>query len=300
MDQGIVVKIHSNYYYVVREESDLALGVQIECFLRGKFKKQKVQVMVGDRVKFSLTGENTGVIEEILPRESQLKRPPVANLQQVVVVFSVQNPDTNWLLFDRFLVLAEQAGLNIVICFNKIDFIDKEKWLEENQADIYQNIGYQVIYCSAKKGIGIEEIKNLLKNKISVFAGPSGVGKSALLNAIQPGLKLKTGELSEKIQRGKHTTRHVELIKLESGGLVVDAPGFSHLVLEELKKEGLDSLFPEIEEASSYCRYTPCLHWKESQCQVKDAVDEGKISQRRYKHYLKFLEEITEKKGGRR
>lgn len=294
MDQGIVVKIHSNYYYVVRE------NVVIECFLRGKFKKQKIQPMVGDLVSFSLTGEKSGVIEKILPRESELRRPPVANLNQVVIVFSLTNPDPNWLLFDRFLVLAEHARLEVLICFNKVDLLEQDRWLKDNQADLYEKIGYQVLYCSTKKNIGIEELRAFLKDKISVFAGPSGVGKSALLNTIQPGLKLKTGELSEKIQRGKHTTRHVELIKLEFGGLVVDAPGFSYLVLEEIEKEELASLFPEIEEASSDCRYNPCFHWKESNCGVKRQVEAGIISERRYQHYLKFLAEITDKRGGKR
>jgi len=300
MDQGIVVKIHSNYYYVVRENQAIITVGQIECFLRGRFKKQRIQVMVGDRVRFTLTGENTGVIEEILPRESQLRRPPVANLSQVIIVFSLVNPDPNWLLFDRFLILAEQAKLEILICFNKVDLVEKEEWIAENQVDIYEKIGYKVIYCSTKKNIGIGELKNSLQGKISVFAGPSGVGKSALLNTIQPGLQLKTGELSEKIQRGKHTTRHVELIKLQSGGLVVDAPGFSHLTLENLEKEELASLFPEIDEAAYSCRYSPCFHWKENDCQVKKLVEAGTISSRRYEHYLRLLGEITEKRGGKR
>jgi len=294
MEQGIVVKIHSNYYYVVSQ------GRTIECFLRGKFKKQKTQVMVGDQVKFTVTGASTGVIEELLPRESLLKRPPVANLEQVVIVFSVKNPDPNWLLFDRFLMLAEQSGLEIVICFNKIDLVDRESWLEESQAAIYSQAGYKVIYCSAKADIGIEELKSLLRGKSSVFAGPSGVGKSALLNGVQPGLKLKTGELSEKIQRGKHTTRHVELIRLDFGGLVADAPGFSLLNLEEIEREELDLFFPEMAQSVLNCRYSPCLHYKETDCQVKKDVAEGKINDRRYQHYLKFLEEITDKKGGRK
>jgi len=298
MEEGIVVKIHSNYYYVVRETEDGIGSEQIECFLRGKFKKQKIQAMVGDRVKFTLTAATTGVVEEILPRKSELKRPSVANLDQVVIVFSLTNPDPNWLLVDRFFILAEQTGLDILLCLNKVDLVKTEEELAEG--DIYQRIGYPVLYCSAKKDIGLEQVKSLLQGKISVFAGPSGVGKSALLNAIQPGLQLKTGELSEEIQRGKHTTRHVELIKLDLGGLVVDAPGFSNLVLEELTKEELNSLFPEIEEVSSACHYSPCFHWKEPGCAVKEQVSQGIISGRRYENYLNFLQEITANRGGKR
>lgn len=294
MEQGVVLKIHSNFYYV-----DTGQDI-IECFLRGKFKKNKTQIMVGDNVKFSLTGKGTGVIEELIERTSLLKRPPVANIQQVVIVFSTQNPDPNWLLFDRFLVLAEQSGLEILICFNKIDLVDKETWFKEKQAEIYSQIGYKILCCSAKKEIGIEELKNFLKDKSSVFAGPSGVGKSALLNALQPGLSLRTGELSEKIQRGKHTTRHVELIKLDFGGWVADAPGFSLLNLDQIEKEDLELYFPEIEDASHDCKFNPCLHWKEEQCQVKLQVRSGEIIERRYDHYLKFLTEVIEHRGGKR
>lgn len=294
MEQGTVVKIHSNYYYVLTGTRE------IECFLRGKFKKQKIQVLVGDKVKISLTGEKTGVIEEVIPRISFLQRPAVANLQQVIIVFSVQNPDPNWLLFDRFLLLAEQAKLEIVLCFNKIDLVDKESWLQETKVSLYEKIGYKLLYCSAKQGIGLDQLKDSLYGKTSVFAGPSGVGKSALLNALQNGLSLKTGELSAKIQRGKHTTRHVELMELDFGGFVVDAPGFSLLTFAEMEKEELQTFFPEMERFLLDCPFAPCLHWKEENCAVKKAVADGLIHPRRYEHYLKFLQEIVEKKRGRK
>lgn len=291
MEQGTVVKIHSNYYYVLCQQE------LIECFLRGKFKRDKKQVFVGDIVRFQTTGEKTGVIEAIEERKSLLKRPPVANLDQVIIVFSVKSPDPNWLLFDRFLVLAEQAELKVIICLQKIDLQASETVLD--MAECYRKIGYQVISCSAQDNLGIEELRACLKDRLSVFAGPSGVGKSALLNCLQPGLQLKTGVLSEKIQRGKHTTRHVELMNLAFGGLVVDAPGFSSLEFSSMERAALVACFPELMRYGEECRYQPCFHQHEQDCAVKDAVACGEISNHRYENYTKMLLEIKEKKGDR-
>lgn len=291
MEQGTVVKIHSNYYYVWCGDSLL------ECFLRGRLKKEKKQVMVGDNVCLQLTGKDTGVIEDISFRKSCLKRPAVANLDQVVIVFSVKNPEPSTFLLDKFLVLAEEAGLKIIICWQKADLLSETEStvLEE----MYRRIGYPVLVCSAKTGYGIDRLRDYLKDKLSVFAGPSGVGKSALLNSLEQELNLKTGELSSKIQRGKHTTRHVELMPLKSGGLVVDAPGFSSLDLSSIKQNELAGYFPDLRTYISDCP-SSCLHEKESNCAVGAAVAAGKIDKIRYEHYLKLLNELKNAKGVRR
>lgn len=291
MEQGTVVKIHSNYYYVLCGDSLL------ECFLRGRLKKEKKQVMVGDNVCLQLTGKCTGVIEDIKPRKSCLKRPAAANLDQVIIVFSVKNPEPNTFLLDKFLVLAEEAGLEIIICWQKADLLSEAE--STALGEMYRRIGYPVLVCSAKTGYGLDQLRDCLKDKLSVFAGPSGVGKSALLNSLEQDLHLKTGELSAKIQRGKHTTRHVELLPLRSGGLVVDAPGFSSLDLSSIKPGELAKYFPDLRAYISDCP-SSCLHEKEKSCAVREAVESGKIDKIRYEHYLKLLNELRNAKGVRR
>ncbi|MTI79812.1 MAG: ribosome small subunit-dependent GTPase A [Firmicutes bacterium] len=286
MIEGIVIKAYSGYYYV---QSD---SEQWVCRLRGKFRLTKETVLVGDQVKVKPAEKNTGTVYEVLSRRNKLLRPPVANVDQAVITFAVSNPEPNLDLLDRFLVMAEGAGIMPVICLNKVDLldIDEPEWME-----VYRQVGYTVIATSAKGKKGIAEIKDVLKDKISVFAGPSGVGKSSLLNSIHPGLELKTGDISRKLKRGKHTTRHVELIPLESGGLVADTPGFSSLQLPEIASTDLAYYFPEMEEFVGSCRFNSCSHNKEPHCAVKEAVQSGEIDYRRYNSYLQFLKEIIDK-----
>ncbi|WP_031516190.1 ribosome small subunit-dependent GTPase A [Desulfofalx alkaliphila] len=285
MIEGIVVKAYSGYYYV--QDGD----AQWICRLRGKFRYDKQKVLVGDRVRLKPAEKNTGVVYEVLNRRNELLRPPVANVDQGVITFAVAHPEPNLSLLDRFLVLAESSGVKPVICLNKADLLGEQEpeWL-----DLYRRIGYGVFYTSTKYNTGLDELRAELRGKISVFAGPSGVGKSSLLNSIKPGLKLKTGEISEKLKRGRHTTRHVELLPI-NGGLVVDTPGFSNLNLPEIPAAELMHYFPELAKFQGKCRFTSCTHNMEPQCAIKKAVDLGEIDAGRYNNYLQFLNELTER-----
>jgi len=287
MLSGLVIKTYSNYFLVLVE------GREVRCRLRGRFRRERLQVLTGDRVQVNLLDEGTGVIEGVLPRKSQLVRPPVANVDQVICVFSARQPVLNLSLVDRMLVQAEKEQLAAVLCLNKIDLLDQEE-VEEVEAH-YRPAGYPVLPTSARFGVGIEELRSRLEGKISVLAGQSGVGKSRLLNALQPGLQLRTGELSRKVGRGRHTTRHVELLFIAPGGWVADTPGFS--VLEPaagMAAEELGGCFPEIKKHATGCRFSNCLHRHEPQCAVKEAVEEGNIPYQRYEHYLQILQEIEE------
>lgn len=227
---------------------------------------------------------------EIKKRETELIRPPVANVNQSIIVFALKDPNPNLWLLDRFLLLSEKEKLNAVIVFNKTDLVSKEKL--ESIYDVYKNTGYKIINTSTKSCSGIDGLKEVLKNKISVFAGPSGVGKSSLLNSIEPNLELKIGDISDKTKRGKHTTRSSSLLELSFGGFVVDTPGFSSLDLSFIKEDELEGFFPEIYENSMNCKFSDCKHNKEPGCNVKFELESGNISKERYNNYLLFLEEI--------
>ncbi len=262
------------------------------CKARGRFKKEKITPLVGDKVKFTETGKDEGVIEDLYPRECKLNRPPIANVQMVVFLFSVKDPPLNLMLLDRLLVLLESQCLEAVICFNKVDLIDVG---EINPVeDLYRDIGYRVILTSALKKQGINEVRECLRNKISVIAGPSGSGKSTLLNNIEEGLELKVGSISSKSRRGKQTTRHVELLSLKFGGLVADSPGFNQIDLKDIKSEELAYYFPEFIPYGERCKFNGCKHIHEPSCAVKDALDREEISSSRYRHYTTFLDEIKE------
>ncbi len=284
MLRGIVVKAYNSYYYVQTEDKTAM------CTLRGRFKKERFSLIVGDDVEYTMVSADKGVIERIMPRRSMLKRPMVANVDQVILTFAAVNPDVNPALIDRFLILAELSGLATVICINKIDLIDISKI--QPIIDLYQNIGYPVIPMSAKGGIGIKELRTKLYDQITAFAGPSGVGKSTILNTVEPGLELMTGEVSQKIGRGKHTTRFAELLPLSGGGFVVDTPGFSFTEFNDLTEQELMYCFPEIAAVAPRCKFNTCLHYKEPQCAVKQAVTEGHISQARYDSYIQALLEL--------
>lgn len=283
MKEGIILKGYSGFYYVKSEENIY------ECSLRGKNRLKKIRFLPGDYVNFEPLTNVSGVINEVLPRRNELIRPPIANVEQVVIVNSLVNPDL-WLL-DKLTILALWNNINPVICFNKGDLVNEETI--SFYKDHYQKTNFPLIFTSTKSGRGIKELKAFLKNRISVVAGASGVGKSSLLNAIQPGFKLQTGEISEKLKRGKHTTRHVELLSLALGGLVADTPGFSSLNLpSDIIREELSFLFPDFGEFRGQCKFATCLHKTEPRCGVREAVSEGQISENRYKNYLAFLEEV--------
>ncbi|NTW04935.1 MAG: ribosome small subunit-dependent GTPase A [Peptococcaceae bacterium] len=286
MIRGVIVKAYGGFFYVKS-------GKEVwECTLRGIFRHRKVDVMVGDHVELSTEGEHKGVIEKVIPRRNLLNRPLLANIDQAVIVFAIIDPAPSLTLLDRFLVQVGSQGIQPVICFNKIDLL---KGQESRIINTYSAAGYKVINTSIKTGDGINDLISVLKEGTTVFAGPSGVGKSSLLNKVQPGLALKTGEIGLKIKRGKHTTRHVELLSLDIGGLVADTPGFSSLFVPEVKREELFYYFPEIEKYSDGCKYRGCLHNTEPHCAVKDALSQGHIDKGRYERYLEILAEIIEK-----
>ena len=295
MPIGQVIKTYNGFYYVKKEEEALTVeGELLSCRLRGRIKREKGAVVTGDMVEYALLDDGTGVIERCLPRKSMLHRPAVANIDQVIITFAVKSPDINSLLLNRFLVLAEWSNIpEIVICINKLD-------LQANIANDfirpYIEAGYRVIFASAHNGQGIDEIRELLKGKVTVFAGPSGVGKSSLLNAIDENLSLGTGVISEKIKRGKHTTRVACLLPVSTGGIVVDTPGFSAAELDHLDKHMLAEYFPEFRPLVEKCYYNTCTHSHEPDCGVKNALSAGLISQERYEAYLNILQTILERK----
>lgn len=285
--EGHIVKGYSGFYYVFRD------GLVYECSLRGKNRQKKLRFLPGDRVEFTILAEGRGVIETVLPRKNELIRPPVANIDQLIITVAVADPAPDLRLVDRLSVFALYNDIEPVICWNKGDLLEPSK--RQTLVSLYAKTGFAMVLCSTAEGWGVEELKRLLKGKISVLAGNSGVGKSSLLNALDSRWALATGEVSEKLKRGRHTTRHVELFALDEDTLIADTPGFSVLQLpEDLSREKLGSFFPEMLPYLSRCRFTSCLHDSEPDCAVKEAVAQGKISASRYQHYREFLQEIKE------
>ena len=283
--KGVILKGIGGFYYV-----DTEMGVY-ECRARGIFRKEGIRPTVGDDVEISVLDEKNmkGSLDVIFPRRNELIRPRVANVDQAVIVFAAKSPNMNLDLLDRFLVLAEEQELEIVLVINKIDR-DKQKRYEEAAA-LYRAAGYPVVCTSAEKGIGIEELREVLRNKISVFAGPSGVGKSSLINSAFPGLSLHTGEISEKIQRGRHTTRHAELIQVSEQSYIVDSPGFTSLFLNHIPAEKLQYYFREFAPYVHECYYNGCMHINEPDCAVKAQIGQA-IDSRRYERYKTLFEEL--------
>lgn len=289
MPTAQVIKMYNGFYYLqVAGQEEL-----LSCRLRGRIKRNKGAVVTGDYVEYQMLEDGTGVIESCLPRRTLLKRPAVANIDQVLITFAARQPDLNQLLLNRFLVLAEWSGIpEIVICINKCDLLEeKADFLQD-----YVQAGYKLLMVSAQEGQGIQELKNLLTGRVTVFAGPSGVGKSSLLNAIDSNLELATGKISDKIKRGKHTTRAACLLPLPEGGTVVDTPGFSAAELENIDKAQLAHYFPEFRPYIEKCYYNTCTHSHEPDCAVKEAVAAGAICQARYEAYLNILQTINERK----
>ncbi|MBC8078834.1 MAG: ribosome small subunit-dependent GTPase A, partial [Gorillibacterium sp.] len=271
---GMIVKALSGFYYVLAEGKHPDDGDLIQCRARGILKKRNISPLVGDQVEFGLTEHGEGVVDDILPRVTELTRPPVANAELAVLVFSVDRPILNPHLLDKFLVHIESANLDTIIVLTKTDLLTPVSEIEI--ADIirpYEQMGYGIYSTSSKLGRGIEEVSSRLSDVVSVFSGQSGVGKSSLLNAMLPGLTLATNEISERLGRGKHTTRHTELIPLKSGGWVADSPCFTQLDFEGLEAEDLGSCFREFRSFTEACRFRGCVHHKEPNCAVKEAVE---------------------------
>ena len=282
---GIIVKGIGGFYYVKTDE-----GI-IECRARGRFRKEGDSPMVGDRVRISRTAENAekGSVDEILPRKNAFIRPPVANIDQLIITLSVKNPESSLLLTDQLTVTAEAAGVLPVICINKQD-LDEERAREIQQ--IYETTGYTVITTSAKEERGLDVLQAILKDKATAFAGNSGVGKSSLLNRLSEGFSLETGTVSDKTRRGRHTTRHTELLELPFGGYVFDTPGFSSYAAEGITAGELHRLFPEMERILKPCRFVGCAHIAEPGCAVKEALAAGEIAIERYESYQVLYQEL--------
>ncbi|ANY72028.1 ribosome small subunit-dependent GTPase A [Paenibacillus ihbetae] len=299
MLEGLIVKALSGYYYVKPlRDNQLISGEDqaVQCRARGIFKKRGISPLVGDRVMYSLTENGEGTVDEILPRSSELIRPPVANVDLAVLLFSVKEPDLNLLLLDKFLVHIEHAGLDAVIVLTKQDLTEASDESAEKVKRMYEEIGYEVMITSSLQGIGVQQVKDRLAGEISVFSGQSGVGKSTLLNALMPGLALETSEISLRLGRGRHTTRHVELIELDNGGYVADTPGFSQLDFLELGVEELSSCFREFAPLAAECKFRGCSHLHEPGCRVIQAAEDGIIQVGRYEHYVEFFTEMKDKK----
>lgn len=291
MIEGIITKGIGGFYYI-----DTNQGVY-ECRARGIFRKEKITPLVGDNVKINIIDEENkkGVLEEIEGRDTELVRPPIANVNKAIIVFAIKNPNPNLSLLDRFIALAERESLDIVIVLTKADLATDEEL--NKLKSIYETSGYKVIPVSNEAKINIDKVKEELKGNIVVFAGPSGVGKSTLLNNIDSKFQLQTGEVSDKIKRGKHTTRHAELLKLECGGMVADTPGFSSLTLDDIEEDELKEYFIEFDEFSDGCKFGGrCMHENEPICGVKEGVKEGKIAKERYESYLQLLKEKRQSK----
>lgn len=282
---GKIIKGIGGFYYIKTEEG------LIECKARGKFRHKDIKPMVGDNVTIKIEN-GKGVIEEIHKRTSELVRPTVANVSLAFIVFAVKNPDINFDLLNKFLVLCEYNNIEVIVCLNKIDLVSEEE-REEIKKRI-NDIGYEVLFINAKQGIGLERLKEKIEGNVTVFCGPSGAGKSTLINKLADKEHMETGKVSEKLGRGKHTTRHSELIEV-ANGYIVDTPGFSTLEIKDLMdKNSLKYCFPEFSEYNDNCKYRGCLHNKEPKCALKDAVEEGKVNRYRYNFYIKSLEEIIE------
>ena len=289
--QGKIIKGIAGFYYIYAEDGNV-----YECKAKGIFRKDNFKPLVGDNVEITVLNEEEkeGSVTSILPRRNSLIRPAVANVDQAFLIFAMENPKPNFLLLDRFLIMMKQQEIPAVICFNKKDVGEKEEM--EKLYEIYTGCGYRVVLSSTYEGEGMDEIHDILKGKTTVVAGPSGVGKSSITNCMQGEVQMETGEISKKLKRGKHTTRHSQVIPVEKNTFLVDTPGFSSLYLTDMKEEELRDYFPEFVMYEPQCRFQGCMHIHEPGCAVKKALSEGKISQQRYDNYLALYEELKEKR----
>lgn len=282
MPSGIILKGIGGFYFV-KSQDDV-----YRCKARGIFRKDGLTPLPGDRVSISVDDYSSriGNIDEILPRESELVRPAVSNINQLVSVIAVKSPGADLTLLDKLLITAMQKEISAIICVNKIDLDDAGE--RQNMISEYEKAGYRVIELSSKNACGFEQLREALNGKISVFSGQSGVGKSTILNIIMDSMIMKTGEISSRVERGKHTTRHAELIELAGGGYIVDTPGFSSFELTGVHVDALERCYPEFADCLGGCRFTGCSHISEPGCSVKDALSKGIIGCGRYERYIQF------------
>ena len=281
----------AGFYYIYAEDGEI-----YECKAKGIFRKDNQKPLVGDDVEITVLDESEklGNITDILPRKNSLIRPAVANVDQALVIFAMENPKPNFLLLDRFLIMMEQAGVPAIICFNKKDLAKQEEIEELYQ--IYSKCGYEVLLTSALEEEGLEMIRKILKGKTTVVAGPSGVGKSSLTNLMQGDVQMETGEISKKLKRGKHTTRHSQVIPIGEETYLMDTPGFSSLYLTDMEEQELKDYFPEFREYEGRCRFLGCRHIHEPGCAVKEALENQEISKLRYEDYVSLYGELKEKR----
>ena len=289
--KGKIMKGIAGFYYIYAEDGGI-----FECKAKGIFRKDNQKPLVGDDVEITVldANEKLGNIVDILPRKNSLIRPAVANVDQALVIFAMEDPKPNFLLLDRFLIMMEQAGVPAIICFNKKDLAKQEEI--EKLYQIYSECGYKVLLTSALEEEGLEMIRTILKGKTTVVAGPSGVGKSSLTNLMQGDVQMETGEISKKLKRGKHTTRHSQVIPIGKETYLMDTPGFSSLYLTDMEEQELREYFPEFREFEGSCRFLGCRHIHEPGCAVKEALENQKISRLRYEDYVSLYGELKEKR----
>ena len=288
---GKIIKGIAGFYYVHGEDN-----LVYECKAKGIFRNKKIKPLVGDNVEITVLGTEPpeGNIDRILERKTVLFRPAVANIDQALLVFAITDPEPNLNLLDRFLVMMERSGIPVTIAFNKVDLAGEE--VCRKYREIYEPAGYPVMFLSTYGQVGLEQVRTFLRGKTTALAGPSGVGKSSLTNQILPEAQMETGSISEKIKRGKHTTRHSELFCPEQGTYLMDTPGFSSMFVEEMELTQLKDYFPEFGRYEEGCRFLGCVHIGEKVCGVKTAVEEGKISRSRYENYRLFYQELKDKR----
>ena len=284
---GLIIKGIGGFYYVKTSE-----GV-FQAKGRGVFKKEGIVLAVGDEVSIDVLPDGDAVINSVKERKNHFVRPPIANVDSIVVVLAAAKPKPNFTLIDKFLIMAEKHGIEPVICINKCDLIPQEE--VDSMAEIYSN-AYSVVKTSSVTGQGIDELASLISGKKVAFAGPSGVGKSSITNKIIPEANMETGGISQKTKRGKHTTRHVEIFETLQGGLLFDTPGFTSFEILDAEEDELKELYPEIARYTGMCRFDNCRHLKEPGCAVRDAVEKGEINSKRYDSYLFHMDEIKNRK----
>lgn len=285
---GLIVKGIGGFYYVKDNSGNVT-----QCRARGSFKNEGITPCVGDEVRFEILEDKDGIVEEIYPRKNIFIRPPISNVDLIVIVIAATKPKPNMFIIDRFLVMAEKSNTDILLCINKVDGA-KPKEIEKLK-EIYGNI-YDMVFTSGVTSEGTEELKEHLKGKKTAFAGPSGVGKSTLINSLQPGFNLETGTISSKTKRGRHTTRHVEIFDMDFGGMIYDTPGFTSFDILEASEDELQLFYPEIAKYKGQCKYDDCMHLKEPECKVIEALQRGEIHSSRYNSYKEQIEEIRNRK----
>ncbi len=291
MMRGKIIRGVGGFYYIHPEDADT--GVLVECRAKGIFRSQNIKPLVGDDAKIEvLEGEDgRGSIVEILPRRNELLRPAAANVDQAAVVSSLSYPRTNFNLLDRFLLMMRTQDIPVVICFNKSD--DQDRRVICDIVSQYEGSGATILVTSAVTGEGIEDLRAILAGATTVMAGPSGVGKSSIMNVLFPEARMATGEISAKIRRGKHTTRHTEMFCIGAGTYIMDTPGFTSLRLPELEKEDLQAYYPEFERYRDECRFLGCTHIHEPDCGVRAALKRREIPAGRYENYRQFFKELA-------